>query len=69
MLDQQTVLAALAEMEGHGVADYRRELCHLDDLTRVHVEAKLLPGQERAVAALATAKSVAIDDQAPRPQS
>ena len=69
LLDLQTVLAALAEMEGHGVSDYRRELCHLDDLTRVQVEAELLPGQERAVAALATAKSAATDDQPPGPQS
>ena len=69
LLDLQTVLAALAEMEGHGVSDYRRELCHLDDLTRVQVEAELLPGQERAVAAVATAKSALTDDQAPGPQS
>lgn len=69
LLDQQTVLAALAEMEGHGVADYRRELCRLDDLLRVQVEAELLPGQERAVAAVATAKSVATDNQLPGPQS
>jgi hypothetical protein len=69
LLDLQTVLAALSEMEGHGVSDYRRELCHLDDLTRVQVEAELLPGQERAVAALATAKSAATDDQPPGPQS
>ena len=69
LLDKQTVLEALAEMESHGVADYRRELCHLDDLTRVQVEAELLPGQERAVAAVATAKSALTDDQAPGPQS
>lgn len=69
LLDLQTVLSALAEMEGRGVSDYRRELSHLDDLLRVKVEAELLPGQERAVAALATAKSVATDDQAPGPQS
>ena len=69
LLDLQTVLIALAEMEGRGVSDYRRELCNLDDLSRVQVEAELLPGQERAVATLATAKSVATDDQAPGPQS
>ena len=69
MLDRQTILAALAEMEGHGVADYRRELCHLDDLSRVQVEAELLPGQERAVAALATVKSFATDECPSGPQS
>lgn len=62
LLDLKTVLAALSEMEGHGVSDYRRELFHLDDLSRVQVEAELLPGQERAVAALATAQSADTDD-------
>ena len=60
-IDPRRVVSALAAMEGHGVVDYRRELRHLDDLTRILVEAELLPAQERAVAALATVNSAAAD--------
>ena len=68
-LDPLLVVGALAEMEGRGVADYRRELACLDDASRLQVEAVLLPAQERAVASLATLSSNAQPDQPSGPQA
>ncbi len=68
-VDHQRLIDALATIEGHGVADYRRELGRLDDATRIQVEAALLPAQERAIAALATLASQAKPDQLSGPQA
>ncbi len=69
VLDPVVMVDTLAELEGHGVADYHREIGHLDDQARVQVEAEWLPAQERAVAAVATLRATQTDHLAPGPQS
>lgn len=59
--DVRLVLALLLELEQRGVMDYRQALRRLDDLTRVQVEADLLPAQERSLATLAGAQPPAAD--------
>lgn len=54
--DARAVLVQLLDLEQRGVAGYRQALHHLDDLTRVQIEAELLPAQERAFARVASAQ-------------
>ena len=49
-LGVRMVLATLHELEQRSVANYRRELPHVDELTRTQVEAELLPAQENSLA-------------------
>lgn len=53
LADAGAVLTLLLELEQRGVAGYREALQQLDDLTRVQIEAELLPAQERALASVA----------------
>lgn len=49
LLSTRMVVATLHELEQRGVADYRRELPHVDELTRAQLETELLPAQENAL--------------------
>lgn len=48
LLGTRMVIATLHELEQRGVADYLRELSHVDELTRAQIESELLPPQEQA---------------------
>lgn len=52
LLGTHMVIVTLHELEQRGVADYRRELPHVDELTRAQLESELLPAQENALATL-----------------
>lgn len=59
--DVRVVLALLLDLEQRGVAAYRQSLSQLDNLTRVLIEAELLPAQETALATIAGAQPPAPD--------
>ncbi|HEX3133609.1 MAG TPA: ferritin-like domain-containing protein [Planctomycetota bacterium] len=52
LLGMRMVVATLHELEQRGVSDYRREVAHLDDLTRAQIERDLVPAQEHALATI-----------------
>lgn len=59
--DVRVVLALLLDLEQRGVAAYHQALSQLDNLTRVVIEAELLPAQETALATMTGAQPPAPD--------
>lgn len=49
LLGTHMIIVTLHELEQRGVAYYRRELTHVDELTRAEIEKELLPAQEKAL--------------------
>lgn len=64
LLGTRMVVATLHELEQRGVADYRRELPHVDELTRAQIETDLLPAQEIALATISNLSAHPPEDAA-----